>query len=47
MPTDWLRVMLEEITRKRDEDERARLEAARRATEIPAPNPPQPTPRRA
>jgi len=33
MQTEWLKVMLEEIARKREESDRAREEAARRATE--------------
>ena len=33
MQTEWLKVMLEEIARKREEGDRAREEAARRAAE--------------
>jgi hypothetical protein len=40
MPTEWLRVMLEEVARKRAEVEHGRAEAARRAPPS-APAPPQ------
>jgi hypothetical protein len=33
MPGEWMKVMLEEIARKRDEAERGREEAARRVAE--------------
>jgi hypothetical protein len=33
MASEWLKVMIEEIARKRDEQERARQEEARRAAE--------------
>lgn len=33
MQSEWLKVMLEEIARKRDEGDRAREEAVRRAAE--------------
>ncbi len=33
MTSDWLKVMLEEIARKRDDQERARAEQARREQE--------------
>ena len=41
MPTDWLRVMLDEVARKRREAEAARDEARRRAAGV-APQPPAP-----
>ncbi|MBS0375591.1 MAG: hypothetical protein JSR73_13520 [Proteobacteria bacterium] len=44
MPTDWLRVMLEEVARKQREAEAARTEAARRAPPATATAPPQASP---
>ena len=41
MPTDWLRVMLEEVAQKRQAAERERRESERRgATTEPVPAPP-------
>ena len=37
MPTEWLRVMLEEVARKRAETERAREEQVLRRSAGPAP----------
>lgn len=43
MPSEWLKVMLEEIARKRDEQERARQEEIQRAAErLASPEPRQP-----
>jgi len=43
VPTDWLRVMLEEVAQKRSEAERERREIEqRRAADPPAPPPPPP-----
>jgi hypothetical protein len=41
MPTEWLRVMLDEVARKRREADAARIEA--RARELPAIRPAPPT----
>ena len=37
MHSEWMKVMLEEIARKREEAERGREESERRATGHPAP----------
>lgn len=39
MHTEWMKVMLEEVARKREEAERGREEQARRAAQRPAPRP--------
>ena len=41
--TEWLQIMLAEIARKREDQEQARAEEARRAAETP-PNSPAPPP---
>jgi hypothetical protein len=43
--TEWLKVMLEEIARKRDEGARAHEELARRGAAAPAAKPPHDAPR--
>jgi hypothetical protein len=47
MPTDWLRVMLEEVARKRREAEAARTEAEQRGAtpRVAAPTTPRSPPR--
>jgi len=42
MASEWLKVMLEEVTRKRDERERARIEETERSRERAAPPAAQP-----